>query len=95
LNGIRILVVDDDGDAREAIAEALKLAGAIVDSEANVRDGLRVFDDGAIDIVVSDIAMPVEDGYFFIRELRAREQDEPRTPVLALTAMPAPKRSDG
>lgn len=85
LDGLRVLVVDDDLDAREAISAALEEWGARVTAVANVRDGIEALDRGAFDIVVSDIAMPVQDGYALIGQIRKRPNDA-RVPALALTA---------
>ena len=87
LDGIRIVVVDDETDSRQAIAAVLEEWGAQVMSASNARDGPAIIDGKPTDVVISDIAMPVEDGYTFIRELRARPSGDPaRLRALALTA---------
>jgi CheY-like chemotaxis protein len=85
LRGIRVLVVDDDADSREAIVAALRAAGAEITNVDNVRDALRHATNGAIDLVVSDIGMPREDGYALIRQLR----EGARTTHLAALALTA------
>jgi len=87
LRGLRVLVVDDEPDARELIAEVLEHCSAAVSSAASVREALAEVDRLRPHVVLSDIGMPGEDGYDLIRELRAREKDAGvRTPALAVTA---------
>ncbi len=87
LDGLRVLVVDDDADSREANVAALARAGIRVSSAASVRDALARIAEGPVDVVVSDIGMPHEDGFELIRALRARPQDRTaRTAAVALTA---------
>ena len=86
LDGLRVLVVDDERDAREAVAAVLEECGAQVDAGRQRPGGAR----GAgrrrvFDVVVSDIAMPREDGYALIRAVRERD-GAAHTPALALTA---------
>jgi signal transduction histidine kinase len=83
LAGVRVLVVDDDSDARDAIAASLRAAGGVVEDFSNVRDALSRIERGGIEVVVSDIGMPFEDGFSLIRRLR---QDGPPISALALTA---------
>jgi signal transduction histidine kinase/ActR/RegA family two-component response regulator len=89
LEGFSILVVDDDPDACEALKNLLDSLGANVTLATSARDALSVLDSLRPDAVVSDIGMPVEDGYFLARELRQRERDsgnDVRIPLVALTA---------
>jgi signal transduction histidine kinase len=87
LEGVRVLVLDDDHDAREAITAVLERCGAQVRPAATVRDALAAVAEAMPDIVVSDIAMPTEDGYRFIAELRERPLAHGGSlPALALTA---------
>jgi PAS domain S-box-containing protein len=95
LSGLRILLIDDQEEARESLAVVLSTAGASVFSAGSARE---VFDwlptvplDELPDLLVSDIAMPVEDGYSLLRKLRAWETSNSfaplhRLPALALTA---------
>ncbi|MGH8287471.1 MAG: ATP-binding protein [Steroidobacteraceae bacterium] len=73
LEGLSVLVVDDELDARTVVAEALRLEGALVtvtDSAPSALQQLQAR--GAhFDIIVSDIGMPVEDGYSLVRKLRS------------------------
>ncbi|HKA27910.1 MAG TPA: response regulator [Candidatus Binatia bacterium] len=87
LNGVHVLVLDDEPDAREAVAAVLEGCGAHVTPVATVREALAAVERGEAQVVVSDIAMPSEDGYGFITQLRARAGDRGGTlPVIALTA---------
>jgi signal transduction histidine kinase/ActR/RegA family two-component response regulator len=89
LDGLAILVVDDDPDTCDALESLLRALGAGVQTATSVRAGLAIYEDTHPDAIVSDIGMPVEDGYVLARELRKRERDagtENRTPLIALTA---------
>jgi len=84
LAGLRILVVEDEPDTRAAIARVLQQSGAAVTavpSAAAARDALRR--GPRPDVLLSDIAMPGEDGYSLLRAIRP---DIPTTPAVALTA---------
>jgi signal transduction histidine kinase len=83
LDGLRVLVVDDELDARDAVSAALEEWGAHVTAMPSVRDGIDLLDRGRVDVIVSDIALPGEDGYAFIDRVRQRAV---RVPALALTA---------
>jgi PAS domain S-box-containing protein len=86
LDGIRILVVDDEPDANQAIGELLASRGAevrVADSAPQAREILTVW---RPDVMVSDIGMPGEDGYGLIRKIRQTDGDVARTPAVALTA---------
>jgi signal transduction histidine kinase/ActR/RegA family two-component response regulator len=87
LEGIAVLVVDDEEDAREAMAVLLAQAGARVFSAGGAAAALEVLDHERPDVLLSDIAMPGEDGYALIRRIRARPSDRGgRIPAAALTA---------
>jgi PAS domain S-box-containing protein len=81
--GLRILVVDDEPDGRELVARFLEAAGATVESAASATEALALLDRETFHVIVSDIAMPGEDGLALVRAVRARGL---RTPVVALTA---------
>jgi signal transduction histidine kinase len=85
LAGIHVLVVDDDPDSREAIAAALRAAGAEIGSVDNVHEALERTATQRVDILVSDIGMPREDGFALIRRLREGERTS-HLAALALTA---------
>ena len=85
--GLRVLVVDDDQDTCETIRAVLKRAGAEVRTCLSASQALTVMDSWVPDLLVSDIAMPGEDGYTLIRKVRARKTEEGgRMVAVALTA---------
>jgi CheY-like chemotaxis protein len=87
LAGVRVLVVDDDEDAREMIRLTLERCGAEARVAVSVVEALRVLDEWRPDVIVSDIGMPEEDGYDLIRRVRARDAGSGgRIPAVALTA---------
>ena len=83
LQGLRVLVVDDEPETREFIAFVLAQWGAEVSSADSVRSALNKMDSFHPDILVSDIGMPDEDGFSLIRKLRERDIN---IPAIALTA---------
>jgi CheY-like chemotaxis protein len=90
LAGLRVLVIDDDLRTREAVYEVLQLADARVELAASASEGMTAVDDFKPQVILCDIAMPGEDGYAFIRKLRARETGRGASiPALALTALAA------
>lgn len=87
LDGVKVIVVDDEADARGAIARMLVLAGAQVRTEGSMTGGLRLLAEAPADILISDIGMHPQDGYEFIRAVRALPADQGGTiPAVALTA---------
>ena len=72
LDGVRVLVVDDEPQARELFTSILENAGASVRAAASVADGLAVIDEWMPQVILSDIEMPVEDGYELLRQVHAR-----------------------
>ena len=89
LHGARILVVDDDADVRDLLAIRMQQYGAATERADSVVAALAVIADEATrpDLIVSDIAMPVEDGFELIEKVRALPPDEGgKIPAIALTA---------
>lgn len=87
LSDVRVLVVDDEADARELIAIILQHNGAQVTTTASVREALQALEIYQPDVIVSDIGMPDEDGYTLIRQVRALEAQRGKFfPAVALTA---------
>ena len=88
LTGLQVLAVDDDDDARELLALALEDAGALVTVASSAAEALRIIPELLPDVIVSDIAMPGEDGYGLIARVRALPAAEGgRIPAVALTAL--------
>jgi CheY-like chemotaxis protein len=83
LDGLRVLIVDDDSDSREVLAIELAFRGAQTKTAATVNEALELWDRWKPNVLVSDIGMPVEDGYDLIRRVRAR--DGGQIPAIALT----------
>jgi PAS domain S-box-containing protein len=87
LRGLRLLVVDDEPDGREAIAGLLERCGMEVMTAGSAAEGLAVLERRRPHVVLSDIQMPGEDGYVFLRKLRELPPERGGlTPVAALTA---------
>jgi PAS domain S-box-containing protein len=86
LRGVRVLVIDDQDSTRDLVTAIFRGAQAEVGSARSVRQGVTEFTSMAPDVVVCDLAMPEEDGYVFLRTIRALPAPENATPVIALTA---------
>jgi PAS domain S-box-containing protein len=88
LDGIEILLVDDEADARELLTLILQRAGARVIPASSVREAIDRIKKKKPDLLVSDIEMPGEDGYSLIRRVRAQEAErgEGGLSAVALTA---------
>jgi signal transduction histidine kinase/ActR/RegA family two-component response regulator len=89
LDGLSLLVVDDDAETCEALTNLLSSLGATVCAQASVEGALRVLAGARPDVIIADIEMPVQDGFFLAREIRKREHEHrssDRVPMLALTA---------
>jgi len=86
LKGVRILVVDDDPDARSLMNRVLTAAGATVSTSPDVPHALATITESKPDLLISDIGMPHQDGYDLIRQVRARGHTARELPAIALTA---------
>jgi CheY-like chemotaxis protein len=94
LDDVTVLVVDDDPDAREVLGEMLRLRGAHVTVAASAAEALQAFTEVLPQVLISDIAMPDQDGLELIRRIRRlKSQGGGRTPALALTAHAGPNDS--
>jgi CheY-like chemotaxis protein len=88
LDGVRVLIVDDDADAMELVKRVLKSCEAQVTTAASGAEGLALLQQECPDVVLADIGMPGMDGYEFVRQVRGLELERARnTPVVALTAL--------
>jgi CheY-like chemotaxis protein len=87
LAGIRVLLVEDDADAREMLGYLLDQHGADVESVGSAREAMQAFDARPFDIILSDLEMQDEDGFSLVRRIRARESvAQRRIPAVAVTA---------
>ncbi len=87
LAGIRVLVVEDEPDARELVGALLESRGATVVLTASAAEAYASLERELPDIIVSDIGMPDEDGYQFVRRVRTFSPERGgATPIVALTA---------
>jgi PAS domain S-box-containing protein len=87
LEGLSVLVVDDDEDTRRLLSTLLEGCGAKVSLASSASEALEAFQRSVPDVLLSDIGMPNEDGYELIRRIRALSPGEGgRTPAAALTA---------
>jgi CheY-like chemotaxis protein len=87
LSGLRVLIVEDDADARELVTAILEDAGAVVEAAESAATGFAAMRSFRPQLLVSDISMPDEDGYSLIRRVRALgASDGGAIPSIALTA---------
>ena len=92
LRGVKALVLDDEQDTRVMLAAVLGSAGICVTTAGSVAEALALLEAQAHDIVISDIGMPAEDGYAFVRRLRQHAARSCRElPAVALTAYARPE----
>lgn len=90
LSGLRVLLVEDEADARELVQRILEERGVTVDAVATADEALLAFQIARPHVIVSDIGLPGQDGYDLMRKLRALESSHygtPLTPAAALTAL--------
>ena len=86
LRGVKVLVVDDEADARSLIQRLLHDCEATVTTATSAKEALDVLARDRPDVLISDIGMPKEDGYSLMRRIRKLQDDRGRLPAIALTA---------
>lgn len=87
LDGLQILVVDDQADACELLTTILEACGSKVITASSAQEALIQIKQCQPDILISDIGMPIEDGYMLLRQVRALEPNQgSQIPAVALTA---------
>ncbi|HZM53133.1 MAG TPA: ATP-binding protein, partial [Vicinamibacteria bacterium] len=92
ITGVRVLVVDDDEDAREMVKRLLEERRSIVTTAGSAEEALRVMAGGRFDVLISDLGMPGEDGHGLIRRVRSLGPDAGGdVPAVALTAYARPE----
>jgi CheY-like chemotaxis protein len=82
MEGLRVLLVEDDDDNRELMAEVLASSGYQVLSTATGQDGLRTLSESSVDVVVTDVGMPGMGG---LEMARAAKAIAPQVPVVVVT----------
>ena len=90
LNGFSLLVVEDDRDSREAIRETLEASGATVRTASSASEALAALAAREFDLVVSDLAMPDQSGFWLINKIR-QVFHRRHVPVIAVTGHPFPR----
>ncbi len=91
LDGIRVLVVDDDAETRDLLSEALTRVGAQVTTAESARQAFEQLRTEGADVLVSDIGMPHEDGLSLMRRIRSLAGGPGQIPAIALTAYARPE----
>lgn len=87
IRGVRVLVVDDEADARALVKRLLEDCHAVVTAAGSAGEAVELIKTGRFDVLVSDIGMPNEDGYSLIRRVRRLAKENGRDiPAIALTA---------
>ena len=86
LEGVRVLVVEDDVNTRESLGALLRQRGARVTATGTAADGLRALEQEPPEVLISDLGMPDEDGYALIRKVRGLGRERGgHVPAIALT----------
>jgi signal transduction histidine kinase len=86
LDGLRVLVVDNEADARRVLVLVLEQVGAVVTATGSVREAIEALPKARPDVLVSDVGMPDQDGFDLIRQVRDKGYDARDLPAVALTA---------
>ena len=87
LEGMRVLVIDDEEDSRRLVREVLEVTGAAVDTAASAAEALDMLSRVVPDAIVADLGMPAMDGLQFIQRVRVHDDERVRdVPAAALTA---------
>ena len=86
LDGLRVLVVDDQSDTRELLGAVLEEYGVRITSVASSAEALEALKNFKFDVLLSDIGMPDEDGYSLIRKVRQMEAEKSGIRAIAITA---------
>jgi PAS domain S-box-containing protein len=91
LRGRRVLAVDDDASTQELVATMLLMYGVSVRTAGRASDAMQILSEWRPDVLLTDIAMPGEDGYALIRRVRALRSSIGAIPAVALTAYTDPQ----
>lgn len=87
LSGLTILVVDDESDVQDILACVLEDAGAVVERAASVDEALCVLERQRVDVLLTDLVMPGQDGYDLLKKLRRHDCKSRAVPAIAVTAL--------
>jgi PAS domain S-box-containing protein len=91
LRGRRVLAVDDDAATQELVATMLLMYGVSVRTSGRASDAMQILSDWRPDVLLTDIAMPGEDGYALLRRVRALPSALGSIPAVALTGFTDPE----
>src|SRR5207249_2134072 len=91
LAGLRVLLVEDEPDARDLLILTLKISGAEVQAVDSVQQALLDLQSFRPDVLLSDIGLPLESGYDLIQKIRSLPSDTSKIPAVALTAFATEK----
>ena len=92
IEGVRVLLVDDEPDARALVKRLLEDCKAVVTSAGSADEAIRLLPNDIPDVLISDIGMPQEDGYALIKRVRALGKERGgNVPAIALTAYARPE----
>ena len=95
LKGVHVLVVENDDDSRALLQTILQYCGALVTVVASAREAVSTLERVRPDLLLSDLSMPHEDGYWLIRQVRALPADRGGVmPAIAITALGHPHGVD-
>ena len=88
LDGLEVLVLDDEPDARDVVQRLLEDAGARARIASSAGEAIQLLEQGFVpDIILSDIGMPDQDGYDFMQQVRRMDSEVAEVPAAALTAL--------
>jgi CheY-like chemotaxis protein len=90
LGGVHVLLVENDSDSLEVLKAVLEYTGALVSTATSAREALGTLERIRPDVIVSDIAMPGDDGYWLVRQVRA-QQHTGTIPAVAVTVYNRPE----
>jgi CheY-like chemotaxis protein len=86
LDGVHVLIVDDEADARDVMTMVLQQLGALVVTAPSAQAAVEALAKGRTEVLISDLGMPDQDGFDLIRQLRDHGYDAQTLPAIALTA---------
>jgi PAS domain S-box-containing protein len=94
IDGLRVLVIDDERDSRRTISAILEQYGAVVSAASSADEGLALAMRESFNVLLCDIAMPEQDGYALIRRIRLPADERSHIPAVALTAYGRPSERE-